>query len=368
MGHLPWRARLIGPEEAGRYDAFIAAAPKGHILQSYAWGQVKARTGWQPLYLVVEEGDSIVAAALLLRRVLPVGGKSILYSPRGPVFDLQDQTLFDFFLEEVRRLGRREGAILWKIDPDVPLPAGHLPAYLRTRGFIPVAGRGGFEGTQPRSVFRLDIGRPAEELLASFHPKTRYNIRLAQRRGVVVQQECTRADLAVFYRLLVETARRDGFLIRGPAYFEALWDELVRRDYARLFLAFYQGEPIAGSLAFIMGQKAWYVYGASANRHREVMPNHLLQWTMINWAKERGCSLYDFRGAPGTSDPQHPLHGLYRFKKGFAGEHVTFIGEYDLVLSPVWYRAWRLVQPLHYRTVRLLARRGSRHQGESPLA
>lgn len=355
---MPWEARLIRPAEASRFDAFIAAAPKGHILQTYAWGQVKARTGWQPLCLVVEEGGQIVAAALLLRRRLP-GGRSLLYSPRGPVFDLENLELFDFFLEQVRELGRQHRAILWKIDPDIPAPHEKLVAYLKSRGFVPAASQSGFEGTQPRFVFRLDIRPSPAELLASFHPKTRYNIRLAIRRGVVVKQDCTREDLPVFYRLLLETARRDGFLVRGLTYFEALWEELVSRDYARLFLAYYQGEAIAGALAFSLGDKAWYIYGASSSRHREVMPNYLLQWTMINWAKERGCTLYDFRGAPPTPDPAHPLHGLYRFKRGFAGAYTEFIGEYDLVLSPCWYRAWRIGQPLYYRWIRLRSGRGT---------
>jgi lipid II:glycine glycyltransferase (peptidoglycan interpeptide bridge formation enzyme) len=355
---LAWEARTIGSEEASRYDAFLAAAPKGHILQSYAWGQVKARTGWRPIYLVVEEEGRILAAALLLFRPLPVGDRGILYSPRGPVMDMSDRRLFDFLLERVRELGRAHGAILWKIDPDVPLPAPELVDYLRSRGFVAAAGRSGFEGTQPRCVFRLDLTPSLEELLAAFHPKTRYNLRLARRRGVVVKSDCRRDDLAVFYRLLTETARRDGFLIRGFSYFEALWEELVLRDYARLFLAYYEGEPIAGALAFTLGTKAWYIYGASANRHREVMPNYLLQWTMICWAKERGCTLYDFRGVPPTSDPSHPLHGLYRFKRGFSAQFTEFIGEYDLVLSPLWYRLWRWGEPRYRSLVRYLGRRG----------
>ena len=363
---MAWQARTIGPEEEARYDAFVAAAPKGHILQTYAWGQVKARTGWRPIYLVLEEDGQIRAATLLLYRPLPVGGRGIFYSPRGPVLDPADHRLFDFLLEEVRELGRRYRALLWKIDPDVPAPAPELVAYLRHRGFVSTVGGGGFEGTQPRCVFRLDLTPSLEELLASFHPKTRYNLRLAQRRGVTVKSDCDRSDLAVFYRLLTETARRDGFLIRGPSYFEALWEELVRRDYARLFLAYYQGEAIAGTLAFTLGSKAWYVYGASASRHRQVMPNYLLQWTMICWAKERGCTLYDFRGVPPTPDPAHPLHGLYRFKKGFSGQFTEFIGEYDLVLSPWCYHLWRVCHPAYRAWLRWRGRRGT-GEGEASV-
>ncbi len=350
------KSRLIGPEDAARYDAFVAAHPKGHILQTHAWGQVKGRTGWRPLCLVLEDAGRIAAAALLLKRRLPRLNRCILYSPRGPVFDLRDEALFDAFLAAVREVGRREGAILWKIDPDVPAPDEPLTRYLAARGFVPAGHGGNFEGTQPRFVFRLDITPGLDELMASFAHKTRYNIRLAERRGVEIRA-AARDELPVFYRLLAETAERDRFLIRNRQYFEVIWDELVERDYARVFLAWYQGEPIAGALALTLGEKAWYLYGASANRHREHMPNHLMQWTMIRWAKERGCTLYDFRGAPGTDSPDHPLHGLYRFKKGFNGVHTEFIGEYDLALSPLWYRLWNVAGPLYSNVLHSLGRR-----------
>lgn len=353
---MAWQTRVIDASEAERYDAYIAQAPKGNILQSYGWGQVKARTGWRPLYMVVEDGSRIVAAALFLKRSLPVGGKCILYSPRGPVFDLNNFQLFDYFLDQVRWLGRQQRAILWKIDPDVPSSNHELTAYLKSHGFRPAASDSGFEGTQPRYVFRLDISPSPDQLLASFHPKTRYNIRLSQRRGVTVRQDCTNQDLKTFYTILTETAERDGFLIRGASYFEAIWEELGSRDQARLFLAEYQDKPIAGALAFTIGDKAWYIYGASLSQHRNVMPNHLVQWTVINWAKERGCVMYDFRGVP-VADPGHPLYGLYRFKKGFNGDYTEFVGEYDLVLSPAWYAMWQVGLPRYYRLIHSIAHR-----------
>lgn len=133
---------------------------------------------------------------------------------------------------------------------------------------------------------------------------------------------------------------------------------------ASLFLAEYQGEVIAGTLAFIFGDKAWYIYGASSNRHRNVMPNYLLQWEMICWAKRAGCRFYDFRGVPGRVDEQHPLYGLYRFKKGFGGVYTEFIGEHDLVYRPLWYWAWNWGEPLYRRGVRYLLRWRRRWRGE----
>jgi lipid II:glycine glycyltransferase (peptidoglycan interpeptide bridge formation enzyme) len=288
----------------------------------------------------------------LLKRTLPGLRKSIFYSPRGPVLDFEREDVWRYLLSEVAALAGQEGAILWKIDPDIPVENEKVKELLLASGFRLAVAGSGFEGVQPRHVFRLDITPPAEEILASFHPKTRYNLRLAQKRGVTIKSDCAPEDLPVFYDLLTETARRDRFLIRSYSYFETIWRELVARDYARLFLAYYQGEPIAGTLAFIFGDKAWYLYGASSNRHRNVMPNYLLQWTMILWAKERGCRIYDFRGVPGKEvGEDHPLYGLYRFKKGFNGIFTEFIGEYDYVYSPFYYWLWQAAQPVYSRGI-----------------
>ncbi|MHB1125857.1 MAG: lipid II:glycine glycyltransferase FemX [Bacillota bacterium] len=351
---MTWSAHLIGSQEQEAYDSFVARSPKGHILQSYPWGEVKARTGWIPLRLVVKEDDSIIAAISILKRAIPGVGKSILYAPRGPVLDIQRHDLYDFLLGSVKDLARDQGGIMLKIDPDIPAANKEFNAYLASRKFQPADKGDGFEGTQPRYVFRLDITPPLEQLLADLHPKTRYNLRLAERKGVTVREEVTMDDLPVFYRILQETAERDRFLIRSYAYFEVLWKELVTRGYAKLFMADFQGEPIAGTLAFILGDKAWYIYGASSNRHRNLMPNYLLQWTMIRWAKENSCAMYDFRGVPGELTEDNPLYGLYRFKKGFNGEYVQFIGEYDLVFLPAYYWFWTTAEPIYAREIRRL--------------
>lgn len=337
------KARLVGEDERELFNSFLRSAPKGHVLQSFEWGEVKAATGWKPHRLVVEDGGRIRAVATILERDLPGLGRPLFYSPRGPVLDDEDTAAFDALIAAVRRLGRERRAIAWKIDPDVPAPAPRLEDYLSSRGFVP-AGKGlNFEGIQPRFVFRLNIEPSLEKIMANFAGKTRYNVNLAARRGVVVS-EGRESDLPEFYELLRVTAERDRFLIRNFEYYRVLWRCLVERGLARLFVARYQGEMIAGTLAFIFGDKAWYIYGASGNRHRDAMPNYALQWEMIRWAKSEGCSLYDFRGISGDLDPANPLYGLYRFKKGFGGQVVEFIGEFDLAFSPL-YRVWRWAGP-----------------------
>jgi len=228
---------------------------------------------------------------------------------------------------------------------------------LAAASFKPSGSESGFGGVQPRYVFRLDVTPTEQQLLEAMEGKTRYNIHLAERKGVSVRTAQDKTDLRFFYDILKETADRDQFLIRNFSYFERMWDLFVSRGAARIFLADYRGQAIAGTLAFRCGGRVWYLYGASSNRFRNVMPNHLLQWTMIRWAKEQGCNLYDFRGVPGSADLDDHLAGLYRFKKGFAAAFTEFIGEYDLILAPTWYFLWTRVLPAYQQVTRRLLRR-----------
>ena len=361
---MAWTARLIEENEKHKFNHFIANCPKGHILQSYEWGQVKALTGWKPFRLVVEEEGKIAAAVSLLKRDIPGIKKGIFYAPRGPVLDIKNHSLFLFLMEQVKSLALKEKVIFLKIDPDIPATDDDFGGLLKKAGFVSAEKGGNFEGLQPKFVFRLDIKPSEEELMASFHQKTRYNIRLADKKEVEIKENCTKADLPDFYKILVVTAERDRFLIRSYEYFDIMWEQLVKNNLAKLFMAYYQGEPIAGTLAFIMGDKAWYIYGASANEHRNKMPNYLLQWTMIKWAKSRGCTLYDFRGVPGNLSEDSPIYGLYRFKKGFNADYTEFIGEYDLVFSPFYYKLWLVGEPLYSKNIKRLSTIKKRLRGK----
>lgn len=349
--------RVIDDKEQEMFDRFVAEHPKGHVLQTWAWGQVKKSMGWVPLAAVLQEEGVVKAAILILKRRLPLPGisRSIFYAPRGPVADVHDERIMNQLLAGVRRLARQHGAIFLKIDPDIQASDNRFREYLLRSGFRKTVTAEGFEGVQPTYVFRLDIDKDEEELLSQMSSKTRYNLRLAQRKGVVVREAESKEDLKTFYQILEETAARDRFLIRGYSYFEEIWDQMVVRDMARVFLAYYQGLPISGALALTLGKKTWYLYGASSNEYRNVMPNYLIQWSMIQWARQRGCTLYDFRGVSGDLSEDNPLFGLYRFKKGFGGEFTEFIGEWDIVYDPVFYWLWNRVLPVYYRTMHRLA-------------
>jgi peptidoglycan pentaglycine glycine transferase (the first glycine) len=357
-----YTTRIIDSKERDRYDDFVISHPRGHFLQTWEWGQVKKGMGWEPLPMVLEEDGEIIAALLILKRRLPLPGlkKCIFYSPRGPVADINNEKICKVLFDGARKVARNEGAILLKIDPDIKNDNQDFKGILTRCGFRENKTGLDFAGVQPRFVFRLDITPSEDELLQNMHSKTRYNIRLAKKKGVTIRPARDKEDLKIFYNILETTALRDKFLIRGYEYFEALWDQMVENHMAEIFIAEYQDKPISATLALILGDKAWYLYGASSNEYRNVMPNYLIQWEMIQWAKNHGCSLYDFRGVSGDLDESNPLYGLYRFKKGFNGEFTEFVGEWDYVYSPFFYFLWNRVLPLYMNVTRkiLKARRG----------
>lgn len=338
--------RELEEKDRQRFNDFIARFDTGDLLQSYEWGDLKARSGWKPVRAAAEQDGKLVAAASLLKRNIPHTKRCIIYAPRGPVLDTKDADLVSRFSAFLRDTAIRHGAILVKIDPPVPIEDIDSETNLRNAGFKPLSAQG-FGGTQPKCVMQLDLDKPIDELMASFKEKWRYNIRLAERKGVTVNIDCERSDLPAFYTLLKETAQRDGFLVRGQKYFEYMWDLLVPPGYMRLALTYYEGKPVAGAIAYLFGDKAMYTYGASSNEHRNVMPNHLMQWTLIRWARESGCKWYDFRGVSPRKDKSadDPLAGLNRFKEGFNPRFVEYIGEYDMVVSPAYYWLWSVAKP-----------------------
>ncbi len=346
---------MLWPSDRRReWNEFIAASPYGDVLQCWEWGELKQRTGWQPLPVAVERGGKLAAACLVLKRPLPALGKCLFYAPRGPIIELGDYAAAAQLGAAIRQLAVRHRAVAVKMDPAIEAGDEAGCRTLAATGFEPTAAAAtGFGAIQPRYVMKVDISAPQEQLLAGFASKWRYNIRLAQRKGVVVKAAASRDEMDVFYDLLVITARRDGFVIRARSYFHDIWELLVEPGLASLFLAYVDEEAVAGAVVFLLGRQCWYVYGASSNRHRNKMPNHLLQWEIMRWAKAQGCTLYDMRGVAKEVDGQpqdEALAGLNRFKRGFNARYVEYVGEWGAVFSPLWYKLFAVLQPLAGRT------------------
>ena len=347
------------PEE---WRAILDRLPEPHVLQSWEWGQVKAQTGWQAERFVLEERGTVRAAVQFLwRQPIPGLPLRVGYVPKGPVTDWGDAGLVAQVLAGVEAHARRRGCIFVKIDPDVAEEEASgqaVKALLRERGWRFSPEQIQFKNT---GLTRLDVDE--EALLAGMKSKWRYNVRLARRRGVTVRQG-GEADLAAFYRLYAETGARDGFLIRPFRYYAEAWRTFLQAQAepknpagGALLLAEHpeEKEPVAGLFLFRYGTRAWYFYGASSSRRRRDMPNYLLQWEAMAWARSQGCTVYDWWGAPTElDDPEDGLQGVWRFKQGFGAVFQPHIGAWDWPARPGLYRLYTQGMPLLLRGLRRL--------------
>ncbi len=342
----------------GVYARFVRGHANCHFLQAPAWAKVKRFWSWTGIAVLDDCGEMVAAMSLLLRR-LPLGFH-VAYAPRGPVCDRNNPEIMALLTQGIRTVAKQNRCLLTYLDPDEDKANASFSALMADLGFREKRSQD-FGGVQPQSVFRIDLrDKDPEALLASFAPKTRYNIRLAQRKGVTVTaysgaESIPEEVLSSFASLMVTTGERDGFRVRNRAYFQDLLAALS--GDAVLYMAALNGEVLAGTIAVFFGNKAWYLYGASSNESRGAMPNYLLQWTMICHALDRGCAIYDFRGVPGTGEPSDPLYGLYRFKKGFSGTHTCFTGLFLYYHRPLLGRVFDVSQ----NTFRKLRKRRLNH-------
>ena len=332
----------LDPEREA-WNQAVAALPTGHALQSFEWGELKERMGWRPYRLPLQASSATVGAALVIRRRLPFPGLSIMYVPKGPCVDPRDPDALQALLRALKHLAHAQGALFLKIDPD--LTAEHTQALevLHEEGFLPSE-----EQVQLRNTMIVDL-RPSEtDLLARMNQSTRRNINLAMRSRVEIV-EAGIDDLPRFYQLYQETAQRDGFILRSYQYYEHLWRLFLPGGMARAFLARWQGQVLAGCLVLRLGNKAWYLLGASQSQMRELRPNQLLQWEAMRWARSAGAEAYDMWGLPEVLEPGQPMWGLYQFKRGFGGDLRRWVGAYDYVARPNWRRLWQRVYPVYLR-------------------
>ena len=350
---------LVTKENLHEYEEFCQSCPKGHFLQSRLWADVKDSWTWEAV--IVRGPDNAVKAGLsVLIRKMPGLPYTLMYAARGPVCGVHDEDALAELTRGAAAIAKKHHAYALKLDPDVKSDDTQFIEIMKKLGYVHRPGSKNFDGVQPNYVFRLDVkDKTEDELLAAFHQKTRYNLRLSIRKGVEVRL-CGKEMLPAFSAIMQETGARDGFIVRPLSYFEKMLDALG--EHARLYMAFWQDKPIAGTIAIHYGNKVWYLYGASSNQYRNVMPNYQLQWEMIRWALDTKCDIYDFRGVSGDLTPENPLYGLYLFKKGFSGELVEFCGEFEMIYHPIInYAANTGISKLRALRHNLAVRRGHTH-------
>jgi peptidoglycan pentaglycine glycine transferase (the first glycine) len=325
--------------DAAHWDTLLQHIPNAHVLQSWAWGEFKSRWGWRAQRLALFDGDTARAAVQLLSR--QTGPVTMLYAPKGPA--ARDTQAWLSAIDIAEQKARQMRALWLKIDGD-PLHVDLLPAWretLRTRGWCYSA-----DQVQFRNTALSDLQPNEEALLAAMKPKWRYNIRLAEKRGVTIRHVpvIDGSDAEMLYTLYRETAARDGFAIRERAYYLDAW----RAMRAEAFLAGHPDHPDAplGAVAlFKFNGRAYYFYGMSRAAGRDLMPNHLLQWHVMAWARQSGCHTYDWWGAPEQLNESDRMWGVYRFKEGFGAQFSEGLGAWDFAPSRLAYRVYTDVRP-----------------------
>ena len=345
---------LLEEKDKQKYKEFLESHERCNFQQSLEWGNVK--TNWIKEVILSKDGNGqIVGSLCVWIRKIPLIG-NLMYSARGPVCNIHDEKVIKDLTEGANSLAKKYKAFVLRIEPDILKTDDVFRNIITKNGYeIKDDSKDFKDEIQPRFVFRLNIkGKTEDEIFKEFHSKTRYNIRLATKKGVIVK-EGTKEDLKEFHKIMVETGERDNFIIRSLSYFEKMYDELAP-NHMKLLLAYHEDKPIAGIIPIMYGNKVWYLYGASSNSHRNLMPNYLLQWTMIQEAIKDGYDMYDFRGVSGVVDENHPQYGLYRFKKGFNAEFTEFIGEIYIAYKPLVYKFYKFAEK-SFRTLRTLKKK-----------
>jgi lipid II:glycine glycyltransferase (peptidoglycan interpeptide bridge formation enzyme) len=286
----------------------------------------------------------------------------IQYIPRGPMLcTWEDEHLRRKVLSDLRQLAIDRKAIFIKIDPEVIQGKGisdsisnlkndlarELRQELIRDGWLYSA-----EQVQFQNTIVVDLQPEPGAILSRMKQKTRYNIRLAERKGIAVRSGGTQ-DIDLLYRMYAQTALRDGFTIRDRDYYQHVWETFHNADMADFLIAEVEGQAVAAVIVFRFAGRAWYMYGMSSDLHREKMPNHLLQWQAMLKARREGCYAYDMWGAPDTFDPSDDMWGVYRFKEGFGGEVIRYIGAWDLPVQRGVYYFYNQIMPRFLSWLRL---------------
>lgn len=336
---------IVKIENAAEFDAYVAASPKGHMMQSSAWGKVKSNWLWRGIISRGEDGSIKGVCAVLLRK-MPIVPWSMMYAPRGPVCDLADEETVTELLTAAREFGAKNRAYAFTVDTDALITNEKYIALLKRLGFK-FKDRGlDYNTIQSRYIFRLPLeGKTEDEAMMLIHPKARNAVRYAMKSGVeIVEKGIESVD--EFHKIMLITGERDNFATRGADYFRRVMEAFG--DNARICFAYYEGEAIGCTLHIHYGDKVWWLYGASSNNHRKLQPNYLLQWEAIKWTLSKGCRYYDLRG--GYPDENNPLHGIFKFKKKFCPEYMEFMGEADLIISKTGFAAVNAAQKFRKKT------------------
>ena len=242
----------------------------------------------------------------------------------GPICDIHNKEILKELTDGIESLAKKYKAFTFKFEPDIVIEDEEFKKIMLDLGYVIKDNKKNYdEEIQPKKVFRLNLKNKTEDdIFQGFHSKHRNMVRTAIKRGAQIKVG-TRDDLVAFQKIMEETGERDDFIIRKLDYFQKIYDTLGEK-HIKLLMAYNEDKPIAGALIAIYGNKAWYMYAASSNEGRDLLPNYLLQWELIKMLLDMKIEIYDFRGIGGANENE----GLYRFKSRFGGEFIEFFELY----------------------------------------
>lgn len=294
------------------------------LLQTKQWSQFKSSFGWETLRL---------GNLYILKKKIALG-RSVLYIPEIPQSLLEE---LDF--NKLKELGKKHNAVFIKIEPIISVQEKKFLNLLYRNGFIK-----SFEDLQPTNRQMVDISKDEEKILTGMRPKGRYNIRLAQRKGVKIKAGVGDREIRIFYKLFVETSKREKFTPRAKIYFQKMVSMLEKQKWGKIFIAYSGHTPLAAIIAGFYENTATYLYGASSDQMRNLMAPYLLHWSVIKQAKTKKCTIYDLLAITPKGKSRHKYAGITEFKEKFGGARVDLLGSFDLILSPVLYSTYRVIE------------------------
>lgn len=332
---MNYSTKHIGDELKAEWEALVVSNSVAGFHQSFGWSNFKRLDGWETYKIGLFNGDELLIGGVLVHQFTFKDGSNFLYIPEGPVlnFDNEDELYWQWraletALHSIVSLEPRAITTHIRMEPRVEsVPEWFLLGWNKA----PL-------NLQPRHTSIIDLTPSEEEILARMKQKGRYNIRLAEKKGVTVR-EAPLSEILSFYALYKETFSRNGFEGKD----EQLFHDLISgaKEHLSLYLAEFDGKPIAGALVITFGDRATYLYGASSDAMRPLMGPYLLHWEIMKTMKRNGFIQYDLWGvAPSDEDEEHEWHGLTKFKAQFGGERSGFIGAYDYILQEDAYRAF----------------------------
>ena len=318
----------------------------GHIIQSWTWGEFRKKTGVKLLRIGYFKNGKLKSCYQVTFHKIPFTKFTVGYLPKSKIPEKE-------VLRFLTKVAKSNNAIFVKLEPNVIKDTAEAKRVkeLLSNNNVTQSNKAIFAS----HTFLIDLEKSEEQLLSAMHPKTRYNIRVARRHGVKIEEVNDTKSFEIFIKLQKETAARQNFFVHPDDYYRKMWQTLKPEKLVHLLLVKYKGEVLAAWVLFRFGKTIYYPYGGSQDKFKNLMASNLLAWQAVRFGKKLGCEVFDFWGALGENPNQNdPWYGFHRFKAGYGGKLVEFVGTFDLIINKPLYYFFTLADKLRWFFLRII--------------